>query len=201
MMSIHPMKLTGPALRFFERQRGCSRPGNLSLSLALKKEESMSQEERFSGKRGLQGCLVTWVCMVVFPLLISAVLTSWLGLISIETERVLILLIWLLALCLGGYVAARMGKTTGWTNALVVGLLAEFLVVARLPRGGADKDLFDPFLEMMKDPGANWRPLVQLSLTIPAAILGGVIWEKTGGVQPSGKGQSEAINKSERAEE
>jgi hypothetical protein len=82
----------------------------------------MSDEKPYSGKRGLQGCLATCVCMAVFPLLISAVLTSWLGLISIETERVLILLIWLLALCLGGYVAARMGKTTGWTNSLVVGL-------------------------------------------------------------------------------
>ncbi len=154
----------------------------------------MNQEERFSGKRGLQGCLVTWVCMVVFPLLISGVLTNWLGLISIQTERVLILLIWLLAICLGGYVAARLGKTTGWTNALVVGLLAELFVIARLPTGGPEKDFFDPFREMMKDPGANWRPLVQLALTIPAAILGGLIWEKTGGVQSSGKGQPEVAN-------
>ncbi len=102
----------------------------------------MNQEERFSGKRGLQGCLVTCACMVVFALSISGVLTSWLGLISIETERVLILLIWLFAICLGGYAAARLGKTTGWTNSLVVGLLAEFFVVARLPRGGPDKDFF-----------------------------------------------------------
>jgi len=160
----------------------------------------MNQEERFSGKRGLQGCLVTWACMVVFPLLISGVLTSWLGVISIETERVLILLIRLLAICLGGYVAARLGKTTGWTNSLVVGVLAEFFVISRLPRGGADKDFLEPFLEMMNDPAAHWRQLVYLVLTIPAAVLGGVIWEKTGGGQPSGKGPSEPTNKPERAE-
>ena len=139
---------------------------------------------------------------MVFAISISAVFTTWLGLISIETERVLILLVWLFAICLGGYVAARLGKTTGWTNSLVVGLLAELFVVSRLPKGGlVDKGFFDPFLEIMNDPGANWRPLVQLALTIPAAILGGLIWENTGGAQPSGKGQSDPTNKPERAEE
>jgi hypothetical protein len=73
-------------------------------------------------------------------------------------------------------------------------------VIARLQRGGPDKDFFDPFLEMMKDPGASWRPLVQLALTIPAAILGGVIWQKTGGGQPSDKGPPEPTNKPEGAE-
>jgi len=150
----------------------------------------MSQEDRFSGKRGLQGCLVTLVCMIVLPVSISAVFTSWLGLISIETERVLILLVWLAAICLGGYVAARLGKTTGWTNSLVVGLLAELFVVSRLPKGGLDKDLFDPFLELVNDPVTNWRPLIQLGLTIPAAILGGFLWEKTGGTQSSSKEES-----------
>ena len=62
--------------------------------------------------------------MVVFPLLISLVLNSWLGLISVDTERVLILFVWLIAVCLGGYVAARLGRTTGWTNSLVVGVIA-----------------------------------------------------------------------------
>src|SRR6185295_15598167 len=155
----------------------------------------MNQEERFSGKRGLQGCLVTWACMVVFPLLISAVFTSWLGLISIETERVIIGVMWLLAVGLGGYAAARLGKTTGWNNSLVVGLLAEFFLAARLPRGGADKDFFDPFLEMINDPGAHWRSLAALALTIPAAILGGVIWEKTGGGESAAKGPSEPPTK------
>jgi hypothetical protein len=159
----------------------------------------MNQEQPFSGKRGLQGCLVAWVCMLVFSLLILPALNDGLRLISNETERVLILIIWLFALCLGGYVAARLGKTTGWTNSLVVGLVAEFFVIARLTKGGPDKDLFDPFLEMMNDPGANWRPLVQLALTFPAAILGGFIWQKTA-VQSSGTQESEKASNDERRE-
>ena len=159
----------------------------------------MSQEEQFSVKRGLQGCLVTWAFMAVFAIGISLLLNSWLGLISIETERVLILIIWLFAVCLGGYAAARLGRVTGWTNSLVVGVLAEFFVIARLPKGGPDQDLLGPFIDMLNDPGANWRPLVQVALTIPAAILGGIIWEKTGG-QSSGKGESESVSKDERRE-
>jgi hypothetical protein len=161
----------------------------------------MGEEKRFDVKRGFQGCSVTLACVFVFALSISLVRNNWLGLISNETERVLNLFIWLFAICLGGYVAARLGKTTGWTNALVVGLLAEIFVAARLLNEEPDKGFLHPLLELMNDPGAHWRLLVQLALTIPAAILGGVIWEKTGGVQPSGKGQSEAINTSERAEE
>jgi hypothetical protein len=173
----------------------------LIATVSLKGEESMSEEKRFDVKRGFQGCLVTWLCMFVFTLSIFIVQNSWLGLISNETERVVVLFAGFFAICLGGYMAARLGKTTGWTNSLVVGLLAEFFLAARLLSKEPDKSFLHPLLELMNDPGAHWRPLVQLALTIPAAILGGVIWEKTGGVQPSGKGQSEAINTPERAEE
>lgn len=158
----------------------------------------MDQEKHFSAKRGIQGCSVTLACMVVFSLLTSGVLIKWLGVISIETERVLILLIWLLAICLGGYVSARLGKTTGWTNSLVVGLLAEFFMI---PSGVGEKDFFEPFLEMMNDPVTHWRQLVIVVLTIPAAVLGGVIWQKTGGVQSDAKGQSEVVDKTEHAQE
>ncbi|MGA2253939.1 MAG: hypothetical protein ABSG53_04695 [Thermoguttaceae bacterium] len=54
---------------------------------------------------------------------------------------------------------------------------------------------------MMNDPGAHWRGLVQLGLTFPAAILGGIIWAKTGGSNHLLEGQSEAANKPERAEQ
>ncbi len=40
----------------------------------------MSQEERFNVGRGLQGCLATCACLVVFSLSISLVFTNWLGL-------------------------------------------------------------------------------------------------------------------------
>ena len=162
----------------------------------------MSEEKRFDVKRGFQGCFVTWACMVVLALSMSLVLNNWLGLISNETERVLILLVWLFAICLGGYVAARLGKTTGWTNSLVVGLLAEIFLVARLPTGTRpDRTFLDPLLELMENPGAHWPRLVALALTIPAAILGGVIWEKTGGVQSSGKQESKDVSKGEPSAE
>jgi len=154
----------------------------------------MSEEKRFDVKRGFQGCLVTWLCMFVFTLSIFIVQNSWLGLISNETERVVVLFAGFFAICLGGYMAARLGKTTGWTNSLVVGLLAEFFVASRLPNEGPDELFVDQLKkmmnEMMNDPGAHWRPLVLLALTIPAAILGGVIWQRTGGFPSNAKGQS-----------
>ena len=161
----------------------------------------MSQEERFSGKRGLQGCLVGLVFMAVVPLSISLVLNRWLGLLSNEAERVMTLVVWLFAVGLGGYVAARLGKNTGWTNSLMVGLIAELVLFSRVLKGRPDQSLFDPLFDIMNDPGAHWLVLVELALTIPVAILGGIIWQKTGGVQSAAKGQSEVANKAERAEE
>ena len=128
----------------------------------------MNQEKRFSVERGIAGCLASVICMTVLMLSISLVLNEWLKLISNDTERVIGLFVWIFAICVGGYFAARQGRTTGWTNSLVVGLLAVFFVVARLPTDGADKGYFEPFLDMIKDPGANWRHLAQLALTIPA---------------------------------
>jgi hypothetical protein len=170
--------------------------------LALKQEQSMSQEERFSGKRGLQGCLVGGVFIVVVPLSISLVLNRWLSLLAHETEPGVFLVSWLVAVCLGGYVAARLGKNTGWTNSLMVGLIAELVVFSRVLKGRPDQNsLLDPLFEMVNDPGAHWLVLVELALTIPVAILGGIIWQKTGDVQSAARGQSEVVNKAERAEE
>jgi len=161
----------------------------------------MSEEKPFQVNRGFQGCSVALLYIAVFQLSISLVCIDWLGLISGETQRVLDLFIWLSGICLGGYVAARLGKTTGWTNSLVVGLLAEFFVVRRLPNVGPDELFVVQLKKMMNDPDTHWRPLIQLALTIPAAILGGVIWQKTGGFPSNAKGQSEVVNKTEPAEE
>ncbi len=50
----------------------------------------------------------------------------------------------------------------------------------------------------MNDPVAHWRILTQLVLTIPAAVLGDAIWEKTGGVQSAAKEESKKLTKEER---
>jgi hypothetical protein len=127
--------------------------------------------------------------MVVVPLSISLVLNRWLGLISHETERVVFLVSLLVAVCLGGYVAARLGKNTGWTNSLMVGLFAELVVFSRVLKGRPDQTFLDPLFDVVNDPGAHWAVLVELALTIPVAILGGIIWQKTGGVQSAAKEQ------------
>ena len=146
----------------------------------------MSEEKRFSVERGVQGCLAAAVILVVVNLFIAFVITKWLGLISIETERVVLAFVWLFAVSFGGYVAARLGNTTGWTNSLFVGLLAEFVIYSKLPKGGANQTFWEPVLELIKDPGKHWPFLAGLGLTIPVAILGGFLWQKTGGSQLSG---------------
>jgi putative membrane protein (TIGR04086 family) len=159
----------------------------------------MSQEKRFSGEPVLLGCLVSCVCMVVLLLPISLVLTNWLGVISSETEQVVQLFIWLIAVGLGGYYAARHGKPTGWINSLAVGVLAELYVFAPLLDGKPGRGgLVGSLLDIINDPGAHWRRLLLLGLTIPVAILGGVIWEKTRGVQSATQEQAEEVRKAVR---
>ncbi len=163
----------------------------------------MSEEKRFSVERGVQGCLVAAAILVVVNLFIAFVITRWLGLISIETERVLLAFVWFFAVSFGGYVAARLGKTTGWTNSAFVGLLAEFVIYSKFAKGGADLTFWEPVVELIKDPGTHWPRLVGLGLTIPVAILGGILWQKTGGLQlsDSDQGQSAAANTPKRTEE
>ena len=136
----------------------------------------MSKEKRFSIGRGLEGCLASGLCIVGLTLLflfLCVLIHNRNDLVEEMFNKampVVSLVWWFFAICLGGYVAARRGKTTGWTNSLVVGLLAEWYMAARLLKGTS-------VLEMMDDAGPNWRRLTALALTIPAAIVGGILWE------------------------
>ncbi len=161
----------------------------------------MTQEERFSGTRGFQGCLVGFVFMVVVPLSISLVFNRWLGLISPETEAIVGRVSMLVAICLSGYVAARLGKNTGWTNSLIVGFFAELVLLIGILREGGRFIWLDPLFDIMNNPVKHWPVLVELTLTIPAAILGGIIWQITGGVPSAVKLRSEGVNKVEGAKE
>lgn len=137
----------------------------------------MSKEKRFSVGRGIEGCLVSVLCTAV-PVLLIGLLVPLLHRSELlkemfnKTVPVAGLVWWLFVICLGGYVAARRGKTTGWTNSLVVGLLAEWYMAARLFKGTT-------LLEMMDDAGLNWRRLMALALTIPVAVVGGILWENS----------------------
>jgi hypothetical protein len=158
-------------------------------------EHSMGKEKRFSVGHGIEGCLVSCLCQLVLVFTISLVLTQWLELISGETERIIKLPVWLFAVWYGGYFAARRGRTTGWTNSLVVGVLAEVYLAARIQKRTS-------LLEMMDDPGSNWLPFAALGLTIPAAIMGGIVWEKTCKLdEAGGYEQSEPPSEPEAQEE
>ena len=153
----------------------------------------MSKGKPFSIGHGFQGCLVSLLCMFVLVLSISMVLYTWLELISLETVQISKLLVWFFAISVGGYYAARRGKTTGWTNSLVVGLLAELYLAARLLKGTS-------LVEMMDDAGPNMSRLVALALTIPAAVVGGILWENSCKRRPPGDDQSEAASPAEDSE-
>ena len=132
----------------------------------------MEQEPRFSGIRATEGCVLSFAISALGMLAISLVFSEWLGLVSADTEKIIGLVVWLLAIFAGGYFAARRGRTTGWTNAILVGVFAEICVAAMALSGTS-------LVEMMDDPGANWRRFVALGLTIPAAVLGGMLWDRT----------------------
>jgi hypothetical protein len=161
----------------------------------------MNDEKRYSTRHGVQGCLVAMMFISLVSFSISLVFTTWLGLMSIQTERRVMVVVWLLGASLGGYAAARFGKTTGWTNSLIVGLIAEFLIYAQVPKGSPDQTMLDPLLDLVKSPNGHWRVLAALALTIPAAIFGGVIWEYSGGAPSSAKEESEKLTNERRPEE
>lgn len=99
-----------------------------------------STGKRFDVAYGARGCLVTAVFMIVFGLASFAILlpaqllgrTKWLELIPVNAQQGLVPLMWFLALFFGGYHAARLGRTTGWSNSLIVGIFAESFLFASL---------------------------------------------------------------------
>ena len=129
----------------------------------------MDNNKRYDFKDGAAGCLVGVVISTMVTIVFSFVFTHWLGWITVETERVVALFIWLASIGFGGYWAARRSQSTGWPNSLVVGLLAEWFVAARILKGTT-------LVALMDEPGPNWRRLVALALTVPVALLGGLIW-------------------------
>ena len=99
-----------------------------------------STGKRFDVAYGARGCLASGVCMlltlwaIIIPVDLLG-LNEWLSPFSINHSvnyTILFLLTCLLVLCFGGYHAARLGRTTGWTNSLVVGMFAESFLLARL---------------------------------------------------------------------
>jgi hypothetical protein len=153
-----------------------------------------STGKRFDVADGGRGCLVTHAFgFFGIAILLSAELLGLLKLTQVIVQERLGPVMWSAALCFGGYVAARLGRTTGWTNSLVVGLFAVIFLLARLldqliePDWPLEKPLaywgrlpgrlFDHLIEMLQEPLVHWVQLAALVLAIPAAVLGGFLWQ------------------------
>ena len=137
------------------------------------------EEKRFDVGHGCVGCLVASVCIFLFPFALMAIPAKWHDFLSVDVRRGVLVLMWFFAVCLGGHVAARRGRTTGWTNSLVVGVFAEILIAARLLSRFDDQFFSDAFVKIINDPEAYWVPLVGLVFTIPAALVGGLVWQRS----------------------
>jgi hypothetical protein len=123
----------------------------------------------------LHGCLASFGVMFIAMLLVSLVFTEWLGWLTGDGEKTVTIGVWLVAICVGGYVATRRSKTEGFKAAFLVGALAMLYVLSRLPEPH-DGALFAEQLEhVVLNPGANWRHIVALIFTLPAAVSGGMI--------------------------
>lgn len=142
------------------------------LPFACVNSNTMGKETRYSGKRAAQGCSLSIAIIVVSTLLLSLVLNKWLGLTYSGTQKTIELIVWLLAVLAGGYFAANLGKTVGWSNSLLVGCFAfAFILIRGWNRIELTGGLGYPF--------ESWRLIAACLLTIPAAILGGVLWVRT----------------------
>jgi hypothetical protein len=122
----------------------------------------------------IHGCLASWLCMVAGTFLIFFVLTKLAPDPSADVQNAIQLVLWLFGIAIGGFVAARRSRNDSYKAPLYVGLLATFFVAARLPHqdhGAAT----DALVAVLKNPPANWRHIVGLTLTVPAALLGGLI--------------------------
>ena len=133
----------------------------------------MSEEKRYSVNHAANGCLASFVFSLAASLILLGAIFIWPQLDSSELGRTMQLVIWLASLVFGGYVAARKGKTTGWTNALVVGCFALLYLLFRWPKL-PDRGPLGSLLNLLSEP--HWSQLAAVGLTIPAALLGGYLW-------------------------
>ncbi len=135
---------------------------------------SLIEERPYSLNRGCEGCLAAWLMLVAFMVLVSFVHANF-GWLDPEYQSLLFYFEWLLATAVGGYVAARRGKKTGWTNSLLVGIFAQFVIVGQV----VDKqDMLAALSDLLVDPSESWPKLMAILLTIPAAVAGGLAWSR-----------------------
>ncbi len=122
----------------------------------------------FESVRGaLWGCAVTILVFMVL-LMLELVLFGLLDLSpNLKTYSSLI------AVCAGGYFACRQAKIFSWLNWTIFAVILELLVLWDIP--DANKTLSE--LYPNADPATiQWHYPTMLVLTIPAALIGAIIW-------------------------
>jgi len=121
----------------------------------------------FESVRGtLWGCAVT---ILVFLVLLAFEI----ALLALDLKLNLKTYSWLIAVCVGGYFGCRQAKASPWLNWTIFAVILESLVVSQIP--DANKTLSE--LYPNADPGTiQWHYPTMLGLTIPAALIGAIIW-------------------------
>jgi len=112
------------------------------------------------------GALLSVVLSSVCVILFSAIVTTWLGLISVDEERTAVLIIWLFFVLFSGYIVARKSDPFSWKTVFVMAALVELYVVVRVFRQGSP----------VSDTTPHWRRTAALVLTMPAAFIGACIY-------------------------
>jgi hypothetical protein len=79
----------------------------------------------------------------------------------------------LIAVCAGGYFGCRQAKASPWVNWTIFAVVSELLVVSEIR--DANTTLIELYPNL--DPAAiQWHYETLLVLTIPAALIGALIW-------------------------
>ena len=99
----------------------------------------------------------------------------WLDALSLGQRRGMLSGMWVIAMIVGGYVAARRGRTTGWSNALVVGIFGLLFALGQL---GENVRLAEVLERAWREPGAHWSQPASIVVTVPAAVQGGLMWSR-----------------------
>lgn len=135
-------------------------------------------EKNVSADDVAHGCLASALVMVLVMILLSLIFTEWLELLTADTERAIQVAVWLAAVGIGGYVSSRRSIHSGVRTALWVGTVATLFIMIRLPEPVEGGDWMDQFRALFQGPRQHWRHLVGLALTIPSALLGGLIAQR-----------------------
>ncbi|WP_442511833.1 hypothetical protein SH528x_003579 [Novipirellula sp. SH528] len=129
-------------------------------------------------RNGSFGCAISTLFVAFITLCLAMSVAYWERLLPVFVTNAMPHLVWIAALVLGGYAASWKAAFAGahtrkWSSALTVGMLTEVLIllIHFHQRTMNSRGMFDL--------STTWHAIAYALVTIPAALLGGLIWEKT----------------------